>query len=337
MEFRGNKIYYNKASSSASKSITTNKENKPNIDKIGLSLGAAQLFKNVRSNLSIQDKNYIFSKLSLIPKADGDGFTTEDAHPNDRIPVEIYLLDINGDGKEEVFLSYSDINGKGRAHSHLTMFLPKADGYIMNVDLDYNAFLPEFTTPSNGYPQLRFGGMNSDIWGWDGNEYKVLRKSTTADYPKLISFEDYSTIYKRGGFEAIKKQMANFTIPKRTDMVESSKASTIAPKVGAKPTAIAKKGTSSKFIGKWYAYQQDNTLFTFTKIGTTFVLNSTKATWEKAPRFVYNIKNDKMEGWGQNEGVRVNMVVTYNYDENELVITPTKGMGYDIYLSKKPK
>lgn len=337
MEFKGDKIYYPRAVNRVSESITTSNENKTAVNNSELSRGASQLFKDVQSNLRIQDKNYIFSNLRLIPKSDGDGFTTKEAHPKDRIPVEVYLLDINGDGKEEIFLSYSDVNGKGRAHSHLTMFLPKSDGYKMNVDLDYNAFLPEFTIPSNGYPLLRFGGMNSDIWGWDGNEYKVLRKSTSADYPKLISFEDYSAIYKRGGADAIKKQMGNFTIPKRTNVIESNTTSSITPKVETRLTVIAKKGTSSKFIGKWYAYQQDNTPFAFTKVGTSFLLTSTKATWEKAPIFVYNIKNDRMEGWGQNQGIKVNMVVTYNYEENELVITPTKDMGYDIYLAKKPK
>lgn len=44
-----------------------------------------------------------------------------------------------------------------------------------------------------------------------------------------------------------------------------------------------------------------------------------------------------MERWGQSGGIKMKMLVTYDYQENELILSPPKGKGYDIYLSKKPK
>jgi hypothetical protein len=299
--------------------------------------GANQLFKDVPNQLSIRDKNYIFETVGLIPKADGINFTTQNAHVDDKIPVKIYLFDINGDAKEEIFVSYSDINGKGRAHSHLSLFIPREEGYKLNVDLDYNAFLPDFKSVSNGYPTLLFGGFLSDLWEWNGSEYVVARKTTSEDFEKLVKFEDFYSIYKSGGSEAVQKKLHSFDAPVRKDITKPVNSNQKKPTMANKRSMIAKKGSAVKFLGKWYASAHGNEMFTISRQGASYTIYNKNQQWQTAPKLVYNGQTDRLEGWAENNGIKIKLHVIYDYQNNELTLKPaTKGFGYDIILVKAP-
>ena len=68
---------------------------------------AAMLFKNVKTKLTVQEKNEIAAKLGFILSADKDQPFAADKDSKDYpFTANVFPTDMNKDGKEEIFISF---------------------------------------------------------------------------------------------------------------------------------------------------------------------------------------------------------------------------------------
>ncbi len=168
-------------------------------DNNTLSKGAALLFKNVKTTLTINQKNKIFDSLGIKISKDEKKFIIDDDSGDYPFDALVYPTDLNKDGKEEIFITYGNTFTSGNTGVSIAAFIEDKNG-VYKTNLNFPGLLPEALTTINfGYPDLLIGGpgMEFPIWRWNGNEYNFLKELKDADYPKLktTSIEDLSKAY----------------------------------------------------------------------------------------------------------------------------------------------
>ncbi|MEO6330475.1 MAG: hypothetical protein ABIO55_16185 [Ginsengibacter sp.] len=151
-----------------------------------LSPAAKIIFKNVKTKLTNDEKNF-FAKGVYIQTADKTKLTV-DEHGEDQgaMAVEIYPTDLNKDSIEEIFIRTSG--------TFFGQWLPDLNLYIKNKNGKYllqeGVSAPRLyvhATGFDGYPDL-IGGLPEgpgfdkpkggvDTYRWDGNKYKLYKKS----------------------------------------------------------------------------------------------------------------------------------------------------------------
>ena len=163
--------------------------------------GAALLFKNSKSNLSVAEKNKLFIDLQFHLSKDRQHFVA-DADVNKEFPFSAQLMptDFNKDGKEEVFIIYGNSYTSGGAGSSVIVFIKNAAGkYESQLGIPGTA--PDvLATANKGYPDLLIGGPGSEypVWKWNGTSYVLARKVTDSEYDKLkkTSLDEVSRAYQ---------------------------------------------------------------------------------------------------------------------------------------------
>jgi hypothetical protein len=179
-------------------------QSKANIN--GLTPGASLLFKNVKSKLTVGDKNEIYKSLGLKLAKDKKSFVDEDNNsPEDAM---VYPTDLNSDGKEEEFVILSSelLFGTESGGSNIVFFTKNLIGKygICAIPAPGLSLLP---TKSFGYPDVLPEIVSSDqqkgvpVWKWDGkkyNFYKVVNNSQLPPAPKKLAdvSKDYQNTIK---------------------------------------------------------------------------------------------------------------------------------------------
>lgn len=154
-----------------------------------LSLGARLLFADVKSRLTVAEKNQVFKALGFILSQKGgkaSAFIADADSKEFPFGANVYPTDLNQDGTEEVFVVYGNTFTSGNTGSSVVLFIrPPGGRYQKN--LDFPAVAPDvLTTANGGYPDLLIGGPGVEfpVWRWNGKAYALHRKLKDADYEK---------------------------------------------------------------------------------------------------------------------------------------------------------
>lgn len=162
-----------------------------------LTAGAAFLFENVKTKLTVEEKNRIFALTTLTLVHDTVFYYNGD--PMEQ--VNVYPVDLNKDGIEEIVVTYA---GKmfGLANYMYQIYSKKAGGNYAkcSVDLLGNAYFTP--TKTLGYPDMIEGGpgLEYPLYKWNGKEYVQAQKLTNDGFAKIktTNLEDLSKKYTAG-------------------------------------------------------------------------------------------------------------------------------------------
>lgn len=153
-----------------------------------LSEVASLLFKNIKTNLTVAEKNQIATKLGFVYSGNKDQPFALDKDSKDYpFGVTVYPTDLNKDGKEEIFVLFGNSFTSGATGSSIVLFIKNpAGGYSENLGFPGTA--PDvLATTSKGYPDLLIGGPGFEfpVWRWNGKTYSHFRTVKDKDYDKL--------------------------------------------------------------------------------------------------------------------------------------------------------
>lgn len=153
-----------------------------------LSPVAEALFKNVKSKLTIAEKNTIATKTNFILSGNSDQpFASDKDSKEYPFAAHVYPTDINKDGKEDVFILFGNSYTSGNTESSISLYVKTASGAYTML-LGFPGTLPDvLTTVSKGYPDLLIGGpgMEFPVLRWNGKDYAYHHEVKDAAYAKL--------------------------------------------------------------------------------------------------------------------------------------------------------
>ena len=166
-----------------------------------LTEGAALLFNNTKSNLSIAEKNKLFIDINFRLSKDRKQFVS-DGDDNKEYPFGALTMptDLNKDGSEEIFIVFGNSFTSGATGSSVVVFIKNAAGKF-EQHLGFPGTVPDaLATAAKGYPELLIGGPGFEfpVWKWSGTTYVLARKVKDSDYEKLkkTSIQDASKAYQ---------------------------------------------------------------------------------------------------------------------------------------------
>jgi hypothetical protein len=181
--------------------------NQPQTQSVKLSPAAKIIFKDVKTKLSNEEKNF-FSEGFYVQKQDKNNITNDKSGEDMGVMnVEIYPTDLNKDGTEEIFMRTSG-TFYGQWLPDLTLYIKDKNGkYVLQKDVS-SPRLYTRTSGFGGYPDL-VGGLpegpgfeepkgNIVTYRWDGTKYKIYNKKqaqeTETSIDEVVSPEYVKTI-----------------------------------------------------------------------------------------------------------------------------------------------
>jgi hypothetical protein len=160
---------------------------------VSLLPGAEFLFKEIKTLLSDDDKNTIFLQTGIYYDPVKKNLTPGKGISNKEFLLEVYPTDMNGDGKEEIFIG--ETMGANANQKHFfQVFIPKKGKYQFAGKIEIPAsayYLFVYKTTNGGYNDIGFN-TPPKIYRFNGTEYKESGLKP-GDYINVIS--DYSQNY----------------------------------------------------------------------------------------------------------------------------------------------
>ena len=159
---------------------------KINAQQAALTPAAKIIFKDVKSKLTTEEKNF-FSDGVYVQKQDKTRLTVDaDGEDQGVMGVEIYPTDLNKDGIEEIFTRTSG-TFFGQGLQDLNMYVKNKSGKYIVQEAVSSPRLYVHGPGVEGYPDL-IGGqpeepgfnhpvMKVDTYRWDGTNYKLYKKN----------------------------------------------------------------------------------------------------------------------------------------------------------------
>lgn len=150
-----------------------------NVEEVQLTNEAELLFKNVISKTTNAEKNEIAAGMNIKGSADKTQFYIDDQYSSEYLlNPDVYPLDINNDGDEEIVIVYGHpaITGDNVIS---TLFIKDTQGhYISNFSFTGSLIILPNTTKD--FPDLAIGGPGFEfpVWRWNGKTYDYNRKIT---------------------------------------------------------------------------------------------------------------------------------------------------------------
>jgi len=135
--------------------------------------GPSVLFAGSDTRLAPEEMSAIEAAFAERFSLSGDGLHFVDENCGE-IPTRTEVVDLNGDGIQEVFVYWGNACTSGSTGSSLSMFAKDSSGHYRDqfgfAAFDYTA-LP---TGDSGYPDLQFGGPGFcfAVWSWTGSHYE---------------------------------------------------------------------------------------------------------------------------------------------------------------------
>lgn len=162
---------------------------------------AGLLFKNVKTTISVTEKNGIATQLAFVVSGNKDlPFALDKDSKEYPFRAFVFPTDMNKDGKEEIFVFYGNGYTSGNTGSSIVVFIKNAAG-AYTAHLGFPGTSPDILTTANlGYADLLVGGPGFEfpVLRWNGKTYNNHRVVKNKDYEKLkkISLEEYSKAYQ---------------------------------------------------------------------------------------------------------------------------------------------
>jgi hypothetical protein len=167
-----------------------------------LSEVASLLFRDVKTKLTIAEKNQVAAKLGFIVSGNKEQPFALDADSKEfSFPALVLPSDMNKDGKEEIFVVFGNSFTSGHTGSSVALFIKNTAGEYRD-HLGFPGMAPDvLATARPGYPDLLIGGPGFEypVWKWDGKAYKYSRNVKDKDYDKLkkTNVTDISIAYQQ--------------------------------------------------------------------------------------------------------------------------------------------
>lgn len=161
---------------------------------------AALLFKDIKTKLSVKEKNEIATHLGFISSGNsGQPFALDKDSKDYPFAAAVFPSDMNKDGKEEVFVVFGNSFTSGNTGSSVFLFMKDAAGKY-SPQLGFPGMAPDvLTTVSKGFPDLLIGGpgMEYPVWRWNGKVYDLHRTVNDKNYEALkkMNLADVSKAY----------------------------------------------------------------------------------------------------------------------------------------------
>lgn len=143
---------------------------------------AKLIFTNVKSKLSVTDKNAIALKsgfkLLKNKKWSLDGSTFE--------TVTAMVADLNSDGVEEVFVSSSSFEYYGNTGEGFSLYMKDKKGVYQTL-LEFTGIPSISDQKSKGFLNIVIGGPGFEfpMYAWNGTQYKFLRNVKDSELPYI--------------------------------------------------------------------------------------------------------------------------------------------------------
>jgi hypothetical protein len=128
------------------------------------------LFQGVTSKLTQKEKQQVFEQLGFRVSEQGKFFVE---YCDQGVSPEVEIVDLNGDGVEEVFVYWGNLLTSGNTERSLSLFIKDTAGqYVMNLGFPAVAYR-RLATKNHGFPDLEFdgAGLCRGVWRWNGREY----------------------------------------------------------------------------------------------------------------------------------------------------------------------
>lgn len=163
---------------------------------------ATLLFKNVRSKLTVDEKNKIAAMLGFVLSGNtNEPFAQDKDSKEYPFNASVYTVDLNKDGKEEVFIVFGNSYTSGQTGSSLVLYIKNAAGSFL-PHLGFPCISPDVLVTNNlGFPDLLIGGPSFEypVYRWNGKTYDLFKKIKDAAYSQLkkTTLEDLSKAYQK--------------------------------------------------------------------------------------------------------------------------------------------
>ena len=160
-----------------------------------LSEGATLLFKNTKSKLTNDEKNWLFKQLNFTLSKDKKQFMSDEFE----VGVQPYITDMNKDGNEEVFIVMESSALYGNTGQDFILYIKNSKGNFERDPELGGGFAMILVSKNPGYPDIAIGGPGFDfpICRWDGKKYKYLKQLKDADlHSGKIKYMDLSECSK---------------------------------------------------------------------------------------------------------------------------------------------
>jgi hypothetical protein len=155
--------------------------------------GYEMLFKGTKSKLSKQEKQHIFKelgfRLSKNYKHIVDDSCGEDVSPS------VEVVDLDGDGIEEVFVIWGNTCTSGMTGHNITLFIKDSKGRFVR-NLDFPGGYEKLSSRNKGFPDLLISGPGfcHGVWQWTGKNYDY--KCSQEEEPGGCARKDVKTVCK---------------------------------------------------------------------------------------------------------------------------------------------
>ncbi|WP_421943327.1 hypothetical protein [Pedobacter sp.] len=322
-DFQGTLEFVTPADSSAVTNVVEKiKDNKPTqntqtlVEEDKLSEGAALLFKGTNSAISVAQKNKIFKDSEFAVAKDKNSFTIS-ALPDEPFQVHMYILDLNNDGKEEVFLLYGNAAVSGRAGSSVMFFANPGKVRSRNNEytmvFDQEGMLPNvlddqptFFIPGPGFSYTQFYFFR--FW-------TLLVPIGDADVKTkaFVNVAELAETYRLSGSAGVSQRIAKLKaeqLNKDNQLIQEAK-----DVVNRKKALL--QGKPAKFLGIFREFANYDNSVTITREGNFYILKpKTQSKSKKSQKFSYNQKLDRLEGWVDGKDIKIKVLIDYNYDRD---------------------
>lgn len=161
------------------------------------------LFKNVKTKLTVAEKNQLATALGFVLSKDKEQPFALDADSKEYpFNATVFPVDMNKDGKEEIFVHFGNSYTSGNTGTSIALFIKNSSGVYQN-HLGFPGMLPDVLgTVNQGYPDLLIGGPGFEypVLRWNGKTYAHHRVVKDAAYEKLKkkSVSELSKEYQGG-------------------------------------------------------------------------------------------------------------------------------------------
>lgn len=161
------------------------------------------LFKNVKTKLTITDKNQLATALGFVLSNDKEQPFALDADSKDYpFTATVFPVDMNKDGKEEIFVHFGNSYTSGNTGTSIALFIKNSSGVYQN-HLGFPGMIPDaLATVNLGFPDLLIGGPGFEypVLRWNGKTYANHRVVKDDAYEKLKkkSVSELSKEYQEG-------------------------------------------------------------------------------------------------------------------------------------------
>lgn len=162
-------------------------------NSVSLLPGAELLFKEINTTISDDDKNSIFLQTGIYYDPVKKNLTPGKGIGNNGFLLEVFPTDMNGDGKEEMFIGETIRTNAIQEH-FFQVYLPKNGKYFFAGKIEIPAtayYLFVYKTMNSGYNDIGFN-TPPKIYRFNGIDYKESALKP-GDYINVIS--DYSQNY----------------------------------------------------------------------------------------------------------------------------------------------